>query len=255
MPRLFVLAVVALLPFPVWAQTAKSVIDNYLHARGGLEKIKAIQSERVTGTISFGPGADGPFVVERMRPLKMHMEITVSGQNIIRSYDGKSTGWVYNPFAPNPAVEAMSEKDVRNVFDEADFEGPFIDSKAKGNQIEYVGKREVEGKPTYELKLTNRNGDVSQFFFDASTFLLLKWQGNRKVGDKEIPWESYFRDYREVEGVLYPFLIDSDAPGSDQSQKIVADKIEVNIPIDESHFGKPNPPAPPEPPAEPAKPN
>jgi len=48
--------------------------------------------------------------------------------------------------------------------------------------------------------------------------------------------------------VKYPFLIESDSPGTDQTQRITADKIEVNIPIDDSHFLKPEPPAPPAPP-------
>jgi len=53
----------------------------YLKARGGLVKSKPVQTERVSGTITFAPGVEGPFFfVERKRPLKMHMEITVSGQ-------------------------------------------------------------------------------------------------------------------------------------------------------------------------------
>jgi len=45
----------------------------------------------------------------------------------------------------------------------------------------------------------------------------------------------------------FAFEIDSDAPGTGQAQKIIADKIEVNPQIDESHFGKPVAPAAPPP--------
>src|SRR5580692_1436899 len=120
------LPALALLPMAASAQTADEIINKYIAARGGLAKIHAVQSERVTGTISFGPGAEGPFMVERKRPLKMHMEITVAGKTLIRTYDGKSSGWVYNPFGPNPSVAAMTDADLRGVFDEADFEGPFV---------------------------------------------------------------------------------------------------------------------------------
>src|ERR1700760_4967400 len=71
------------------AQTADEIINKYIAARGGLAKIHAVQSERVTGTIPFEPGAEGPFMVERKRPLKNHMEIPVAGKTLIRSYDGK----------------------------------------------------------------------------------------------------------------------------------------------------------------------
>jgi hypothetical protein len=244
----------ALFPLTASAQTADDIINKYLAARGGLAKIKSIQSERVSGTISFGPNASGPFFVERKRPLKMHMEITVAGMTLIRVYDGKSAGWIYNPFGPSPSVQPMSQDDLRSVFDEADFEGPFVDYKAKGNKLEFVGKDEVGGKSAYKIKLTNKNGDSSFFLFDASTYLILKWEGTRKVGDKEIPWESYFRDFRESEGLKYPFLIESAAPGTDQIQKIAAEKIEVNIPLDDARFGKPTPPASPAIPATPSDP-
>src|SRR6516165_11415409 len=227
------------------AQTVEEIVSKYLTARGGLDKIKAVKTERIRGTISFGPDADGPFTVERLRPLKMRIEMTLNGQTLIRTYDGKSTGWIYNPFAAKPEVQPMTESDLKSIFDEADFDGPFVDYKAKGNQIEFVDKADVQGKAAYKLKLTNKNNDVSYFYFDADTYLILKWEGARKVADRDVPWESIFHDFRDVEGVKYPFLIESDSPGTDQSQRITADKIEVNVPIDEARFGKPKPPAAP----------
>jgi hypothetical protein len=246
MRKFLILSALLLFPCAVLAQTAEEIVTKYLSARGGHDKIKAVHSERVIGTISFGAGVDGLFVVERERPLKMHMELSLNGATMIRVYDGKSAGWIYNPFTKDPSVEPMTEADLRNIFDEADFEGPFVDYKQKGNQIEFAGKTEVEGKPAYKIKLTNKNGDVSNFSFDAATYLILKWEGNRRVGDKDQPSESFFRDYREVEGLKYPFLIESRSPGTDQSQKLVADKLEVNISIDEAHFGKPSPPPSPD---------
>ena len=255
--RLSLTAITSLfaLPLALPAQTADDVINAYLKARGGLSKIKAIQTERVSGVITFAPGVEGPFFVERKRPLKMHMEITVNGQSLIRVYDGKSSGWIYNPFAPNAAVLPMTPGDISGIADEADFEGPFVDYKAKGNQIEYVDKEQIDGKIVQKLKLTGKQGDVSYFYFDASTGLIMKWQGTRKVADKELPWETYFRDFREVDGLKYPFLVESAAVESDQIQKITATKIEINIPLNESQFAKPKPPEPPAAPADPPKPN
>jgi outer membrane lipoprotein-sorting protein len=260
MRKFLLLAAVVLLARSVSAQTADEVVARYIAARGGLAKIKAVKSERVTGTISFGPHTDGPFIVERERPQKMHMEITVTGKILIRVYDGKSAGWVYNAFLSSPSVQPMSEAEVRGVFEEADFEGPFVDSKAKGNLIELVGKAEVDGKPAWKLKLTNRNGEVSYFLFDAVTGLNLEVLETHKNGDQEIASETYFRDFREVNGLKYPFVIESSTPNTEQKRTITAEKIEVNIPIDPSRFAKPVPPpdaaAPaPAPATDPSKPN
>ena len=247
MRKPWLLAAFAVIPTTLSAQAAEEIVSKYVSARGGADKIKAVKTERITGTISFGPDAEGPFIVERLRPLKMHMEITLNGQTLIRTYDGKAAGWIYNPFAAKPEVQAMTESDLKTIFDEADFDGPFVDYKAKGNQIEFVEKSDVQGKAAFKLKLTNKNNDVSFFYFDVDTYLILKWEGARKLADRDVPWESIFHDFREVEGVKYPFLIESEAPGTDQTQRITADKIEVNVPIDESHFAKPKPPAAPPP--------
>jgi outer membrane lipoprotein-sorting protein len=257
LPRLALVAMALFfsLPLALRAQAADDVINAYIKARGGLAKLKSVQTERLTGIITFAPGVEGPFFVERKRPLKMHMEITVNGQTLLRVYDGKSSGWIYNPFAPNASVAVMSAQDLSGIADEADFEGPFVDYKAKGNQIEYAGKEQIDGKIVHKLKLTAKQGDVSFFSFDASTGLLMKWQGLRKVGDKELPWETYFRDFREVEGLKYPFLVESAAVDSDQIQKITATKIETNIPLNDSQFAKPKPPAAPSDSADPPKPN
>jgi outer membrane lipoprotein-sorting protein len=243
--KLFWFAVVLFLPVSAAAQTADEIVTKVLAARGGVSRIKAMHSQRISGTINFGPGADGPFLVELERPGKMHIEVTVQGQTLVRSYDGKSSGWILNPFIENKAVTPMSAEDISNISDESDFDGPLVDYKQKGNLIALAGKEDVDGKPAYRLKLTNKKGDMRNYFFDAGTFRLIKWEGTRKVGDKDVPWESVFHDYREVDGLQFAFEIDSDAPGTGQAQKIIADKIEINPEIDQSHFGKPVAPAAP----------
>src|SRR5260370_18217617 len=77
--RLALTAVTFLFAYPLAlpAQTAADVINAYLKARGGLAKIKAVQTERVSATITFAPALESPFFVERKRPLNMHMETTV----------------------------------------------------------------------------------------------------------------------------------------------------------------------------------
>ena len=235
-------ALLCFLPLTAGAQTADEIVSKSLAARGGAEKIKATQSERVTGRVTFGPGLEGTFVAELERPHKLHVEIGVEGKKIIRVYDGKSAGWVVNPFAENKDPQPMSEEDLKNVADESDFDGPFVDYKAKGSQIELAGKEDLEGKPVYRIKLTNKDGQVRFYLFDTSSFLLMKWEETRILEGKEVPWESFFSDYREVNGLKHAFKIDSDSPGTDFKQSLVAEKIEINPQIDEDHFSKPTAP-------------
>lgn len=223
--------------------TAENLVNRVLDARGGIARLKAIKAERIRGHISFAPGAEGPFVVELKRPGKLHMEVVVQDQTIVRIYDGHGSGWIINPFADNKAPVPMSGNDLKNIADESDFDGPLVDYQTKGNKIEYLGSDEVDGKPAQKLKLTTKSGDVRTYFLDASTFLLIKWEGLRKNEDKDIPVESYFRDYREVGGVKFAFEIDTDSPASTQSQKLSIEKIELDPVLNDSRFTKPSDPS------------
>ena len=252
--RTFCIALLALLPAAASAQTADEILAKVLGARGGLDKLRAINSERVSGKISFGD-VTGPFVVELKRPLKMHMQLAVQDKTMVRVYDGKSQGWANNPFAGKMNPEAMSGDDLKNITEESDFDGPLLDYQSKGNQIELVGKDKVDDKDVWRMKLTTKNGDVRFYLFDANSFLLLKWEGKRKYESQEIPVESHFSDYREVGGLKFAFGIDSGSSPSDLTQKIRIEKIELNPELSDAEFDKPSaPPQPSAPAATPAPP-
>src|SRR5216684_1077391 len=244
-PGLLFITLLLLLPRAASAQSADEIVKKALDARGGIEKIKAVQSQRISGHVSFTQGMEGTFVVELKRPLKMHVEISVDGQKFIRIYDGKSSGWMINPFTGTKDVQPLPPEELRTITDESDFDGPLVDYQAKGNQIELEGKEKLDDKPVYRLKLTNKNGDVRFYFFDASSFLLLKWEGIRKNGDQQLPWESFFSDYHEVQGLKYPLRIDQGSPGTDIKQTLTTEKMEIDPQIDDSHFTKPQSPVSP----------
>ncbi len=175
----------------------------------------------------------------------MHMQLTIQNQTMVRVYDGKSQGWANNPFAGKADPEAMSGDELKNITEESDFDGPLLDYKGKGNQIELVGKDKFNDKDVWRLKLITKNGDVRFYLFDANSFLLLKWEGKRKYQDQELPVESHFSDYREVGGLKFAFAIDSGSSPTELTQKIRIEKIELNPQFNDAEFGKPATPAPP----------
>jgi outer membrane lipoprotein-sorting protein len=228
-------------PTPLSAQTTSQILAKVYIARGGLTRIKALRSERITGTISFGSEASGPFTVELKRPMKMHMTLNVQNQTMIRVYDG-TQGWANNPFAGKLNPESMTVEDLKNISEEADFDGPLVDYAKKSNKVELVGKDKVEEKDAWRVKLTTKNGDVRYYLFDAKTFVLLKWEGKRRADGKEYPIESYFHDYRDVGGLKFAFEIDSGSSATDLTQKLVIDAIELNVNFVDSEFAKPGTP-------------
>jgi hypothetical protein len=122
---------------------------------------------------------------------------------------------------------------------EADFDGPLVDAKAKGNTIQLAGTEKVEGRDAYIVKVTHKDGQMSSYSFDTKSFLLVKWSGTDSVNGETVTRETYFHDYRDVRGLKFAFELVSNTPGADLTQRIVVDKIELDAQIDDARFGKP----------------
>jgi hypothetical protein len=225
------------------AQTTEEVVAKVLAARGGLEKVKAVHAQRITGVIYFNPELYGPFLAEFKRPGKMHNEVTIQNKTVVRTFNGKDGGWVINPFVGKNTPEPMSADDMKDAMNESDFDGPLVDAKEKGNVIELTGTEQVEGRDAYVLKVTHKDGQVSSYFFDAKTYLLAKWSGADTINGQVVTRETLYHDYREVNGLKFAFELVSTSAGADDSQKIVVDKLEVDPQIDDSHFEKPPTPS------------
>jgi outer membrane lipoprotein-sorting protein len=222
------------------------IVAAVIAAQGGKEKLAAVKSRRESGRMTLGTDAGGPLVVELARPGKMRMELTVQGKTFVRTYDG-AAGWQLNPFAAGEAA-ALSGEELTNISHEADFDGPWIDAKARGIRIELAGKEKVEGQDAYRLQVTLKGGDVDFYYFDAATYRKVRWEGTRHQNGKAVIYETAFHDFRPVAGLVLPFRIDSGVKGAPASAHIVLTSIELDPPLAEARFGKPAaPPAVPPP--------
>ena len=222
----------------VQAQTVDEILVKHYQAMGGLDKIKALNSTRITGTIGVGPGMDAPFTMERKRPGKSRMEFSVQGMTGIQAFDGEKT-WSVMPFMGKKDPEVGSEEDSKNAKDDADFDGSLVDYKAKGHTVELVGKESVEGADTFKLKVTKKNGNIEYHYLDTETYLLVKTEGKAKRRGTEMEVETTFSDYKDVDGYMEPFSIEQGAKGMPQKQKMTFTKIEMNVPIDDARFAVP----------------
>jgi outer membrane lipoprotein-sorting protein len=236
----------------VQAQTADELIAKNLQARGGKDKIKAVQSARMTGKMVMGQGMEAPFTLEMSRPNKMRMEFTIQGMTGVQAFDGK-TGWSVMPFMGKKDPEAMSADEVKQAADQADMDGVLVDYKDKGHQVEYAGKEDVEGTPAYKLKVTKKNGDIANVYLDAESYLEIKQAGKTKMRGQEIEGETTFGDFKTVDGLVFPFSMEQKAKGMPVGMTMTISKIELNPTVEGSRFAMPaaekkESPAPPKPP-------
>jgi outer membrane lipoprotein-sorting protein len=234
----FGIVAVAVLAPVVWAQTADEIIAKNIQARGGSDKLKSVQSIKSTATMSMGPGMEAPGVLVQKRGNLARLEFTIQGLTAVQAYDGKNA-WQIMPFTGKKDPELMSADEAKEVEEMADLDGPLVDYKSKGHQVELLGKEKVEGTDVFKLKVSLKNGDVQTVYIDADSFLEIKEETKRTVRGSEQVFESAIGDYKEVNGIIFPFAIESGAKGSPQKQKLTITKVELNVPADDSIFKMP----------------
>ena len=221
------------------AENVDDIIAKNLKARGGLDKLKAVQTLRYTGKMMAGPGMELPFTMEFKRGKRMRFEITVQGMQIVQALDGDN-GWTINPMTGKKDPERMAPDDLKDVQDQADFDGPLVDYKQKGHKVEFAGKQKAEGTDAYKIKVTKKNGDVENLFLDADAFLEIKAEGKRTQRGSEVEFGSTTGDYKEVNGLMFPFAVEFGAKGQQMGRaKLTIQKIEVNPKIDDARFKMP----------------
>ena len=242
MVRKFALGVaaLALLTAPVMAQTADEIIAKNIEARGGMAKMKAVKSFKITAKASGGGGPEIPLVIYQTRPNNARVEFTFQGLTGVQAYDGK-TAWGINPFGGKKDPELMGEDQAKQMEEQADFDGPLVDYKEKGNKVEYLGKEPIEGTDAHKLKVTLKNGNVQTIYLDADEYLEIKSEQRRIVRGTETETETITGDYKEVDGLMVPFSTESGPKGSPSSakQKVTLEKIEFNVPVDDAMFHMP----------------
>jgi hypothetical protein len=237
--RLCGVALVALCALPVAAGELEDVVAKHLEARGGLDKIEAVKSARITGKMIFPGGAmEAPLVLQWKEPNKLRMEFTLQGMTGIQAYDGE-TGWAVMPFQGRTDPEPMSEEQLEQIDEQADFHGAFVNSEEKGYTLEYLGKEEIEGTEAHKIKVTNKHGEETLVFLDAEYFLEIKSESKRTIRGQELEIEASQGDYKDVDGLMLAHSVESKPKGMEAGQSVIFEKIELNVPLDDALFEMP----------------
>jgi len=256
--------------------SATQIADKNVAARGGLQAWRAVHTLSLTGKLGAGgnrratlsipnPNVKSlgsvvpprpveevqlPFKMELERPRKMRLELQFNGKTAVQVYDGVN-GWKLRPFLNRLEVEPYTAEELKTASMQADLDGPLVDYAAKGTRVELDGMEKVEGRDNYELKLTMKSGQVTHVWIDAQTFLETKIEGQpRRLDGTDHPVEVYYRDYRTVDGLQIPFVMETKVlPVAKNSlgirdtpvppEKIITEKVVVNPKLDEARFTKP----------------
>ncbi len=238
--RKLILLFVALAVFaaPAAAQSVDEIIAHYLKSVGGMEKIQAVNTLRRTGKFNGGGGFEAMVVQENKRGNMVREEFSLQGMTAINAYDSK-TGWKIEPWGGKKDPEALGEEETKSILEDADFDGPLVNYKQKGNKVDFVGMDQFEGTDTFKLKVTKPNGDLYFYYLDTDYYVPIKIDTKRTVRGAEREYETALGDYKEVNGWYLPFSFETNTKGSPDKSKITYDKIEANVTIEDTRFRMP----------------
>ena len=223
-------------PFVASAQTADDLVQKNIQARGGAERLKAISTLKIVRT--YGTfGANIPVTITKKRDGLYRTDQALPGRPTIARGLDASGAWesINGKVTKRPADQELELREV-----DADFDGFLVDYKAKGHQVEYIGKEKAGGIETYKLKVTLKSGAVRHVYLDATTFLERRHEATMTVGDAKVPVIVTFGEWTDVQGVKFPFAIDEERVSfPPQTFAIYTERVEINPTVDDKVFGMP----------------
>jgi len=217
--------------------TADELVSKNIEAKGGATALHDLQSLRLAGKLLVQQGGqiELAYLQIKKRPDEVRTEASLQGMTQIQTYDGKE-GWKVSPFFGRKDPERMSADDVKALVEDTEIDGALVDWKAKGSAVEYLGTEDVEGTPAHKLKVVRKNGDVSFVYLDPDHFLEIRVLTQRMRHGAHEEVETDLGDYEKAGGVFVPTSIDSGRKGAPDKQRIIIDKVEANVPVDDAKF-------------------
>ena len=237
----------ALLPLTASAQemTVDQLLANYYDAIGGLEAWKAVESMKISGSMSMGRGGmQASFTRWVKRPDKIRVEFEIQGNTIVRAFDGQ-TAWMIMPMRGSGEPEVMDERQVRGLLQDADIDGVLVGWEEAGHHVELEGLAETEGTQAYKLKVTLASGDVVFYFLDRDYYVPIRIEGSREIQGNTMEFATTLSDYKEVDGLLIAHSVQSSGTGGrgpgrgGGGQNVSFGTIELNAEIDNALFAMP----------------
>ncbi len=182
------------------------IVERHIQAIGGHKKLDAIQSVITRGEYREGTFSIPDAFMARMRPYyKTICDPRKELGDVCEGYDGSAWEWYKDPGVVLRTVgaAAAAARHGTDLFDS------LVDYKSRGTKVALVGSKTFDAKPAYNLRVTLADGFEKHLLVDQQSFLIV---GDRRAAPihafgEAVRSENRIGDYREVDGVLFSFLV------------------------------------------------
>jgi hypothetical protein len=215
------------------AQTADDIINKYINAIGGKDKLDQVKTVYMENTVQV-MGNEGPSKTSVINGKAFRTESEVNGQKIIQVYTDKG-GWQVNPFMGAATPTPLPDELYKQSKGQIDITGPLYNYAAKGNKVELQGK---EGN-LYKLKVTNQDSVESNWFIDDATYFLVKMTKSGQMMGQSMEISISFSNFKKSDfGLSFPYTTEISYGGQFNITSPLT-KVEINKTIDPAIFEMP----------------
>lgn len=220
--------------------SAAQILDKYIAAMGGAQRLAGLKSFAATGTsLGYeGLGGGGSFQIYAQSPDQRSVIIEFKDHpergDSTRAFNGK-TGWVKSPRGLLTEYE-VTGNELEGMRLDAELAFPAQIQKTLTNWR--VGVDDVvNGQDVHVLQGRGPKGLLATFYFDTKSGLLVRLLRYSASPIGRIPTQVDYSDYRDVGGIKFPFKYTfSWLDGRDNFQ---LSEVKTNVPVDAAKFGKP----------------
>ncbi|MBK8700212.1 MAG: insulinase family protein [Saprospiraceae bacterium] len=211
--------------------TGKDVVEDYLDAIGGVNKLNAVNAMSSDATMSL-MGQEAKILTRHKNPDKFHFALEMNGMVMQdQKFNGQKaqTSQMGQVKVSAPGDEDYEDMKGRvKMFDQMDY-------LTDAYKLELKGIEEVEGVKCYKIMVTDPKGEVTTQFYDMASSLLIRTSAVVGEGEQAKTMNTDFKDYRDVSGILMPFEISiiGQAPFP---MVMKVSKYEINGTIEDKEF-------------------
>jgi len=232
-----ILVMAALVAAPAAAQTptVDELLAKNVESRGGLEKLRAINTRTVTGTVS-AQGMEMSMKVYSKRPNLMLQEMQMGDRRMVTAFDGQQA-WGINPMMGGDTPQPLTGLQADLLRDQAGFDGPLALARQRGDTMEVAGKDTVDGASAWKLVITH-GGRQTSVYLDEKTGLERKVSSTISDNGTQLLIESVISDYQVTDGIQVPRQVRTLVGGQPQAT-VTIQSVEFNTPIEDDKFKMP----------------
>jgi len=210
------------------------ILDKYVKAIGGKEANEKITSRFMKGTFEMpAMSMTGTTEAYAQAPNKSAMITDIGGfGKVQQTFDGKAA-WEANPMT---GIRELAGVELATMKREADFYAE-LNYKKNYSKLEVKGKEKTGDSEAYVIVATPSEGKPEKLYFDVKSGLLVRRDSERQTEQGEMATETYYEDYKDVDGVKVPFTLKITNPQFSFVVKMT--EVKTNVKIEDAKFAKP----------------